>query len=723
MKYLAIWLAWILGCVGILNASGQISESSTATESIKESARDATPFSKASESSTAIEAALKQAASQNLAASKEWRRLLHIENKQSEITSPFFFLNTQKHRAKNLAQAELEATIRAFYQDVDEVQIPPEIIAKREEQIKEYLKHDIKLPTRSIQKEDYHALCRFPARLAFLKAHIELESLPSLPCAEFQAMKDYIAPTRASVIFPSAHINSPASMFGHTFLLLDSKFNSRLLSFAINYQADADQSQENAVAFALKGLFGFYSGSYSILPYYDKIKEYSNTESRDIWEYGLNLTQEEVTRLYNHIWELSDAFSPYYFFHRNCSYNILWLLEVARPSLNLRQKFIYQVNPPETLFAMEEAGLITTATYRPSKRTKLYAYEKRMSFKEVRAAKALAKDRAEFERDIAPHFTHAQQQDILESALELAEYRYIKGKLEHDRYTTLAHSLASSRSALGASEPLSIPTPSHPLEGNRSLRLTPLLLANAHGTHPGLDFRITFHDITDNDRGYLKGAQIEFMRTLGYYDTSRTPQSAFRLHELNILSLASIAPLGKFFKPISYRFETGLNRKFNDKGLHYFAALGVGASVGLGASRELTTSAYGYYLLEPSFFINAHNKADFMLSHVLGLIFESGDFKSSLEYKLKAFSSESVDSEPLSRGFLSHYTHFLNATLSYELGRNLSLFSRLELHNVSESKQDLRLDSESSESRGLKELHLFGRDFAPTAMLGVRMYF
>ena len=301
---------------------------------------------------------------------------MHIDKKTSEIISPYFFITPLP--SKNLAQDELEATIRAFYQPIESVQIPQEILQKREKEIRFFKENSINLPTRSIAAQDYHALCRFPARFAFLQKHLSFTSLPQVNCAEFQTMRDYIAPTKASIIFPSAHINSPASMFGHTFLLLDSTFQSRLLAFAINYQADADPSQTNAISFAFNGLFGLYTGSYSILPYYDKIKEYSNTESRDMWEYELNLTQEEITQLYNHIWELTDAYSWYYFFHRNCSYNILWLLEVARPSLALRHKFIYQVNPPETLFALQEANLITHIAYRPSKRAKLLSYEKVM---------------------------------------------------------------------------------------------------------------------------------------------------------------------------------------------------------------------------------------------------------------------------------------------------------------------------------------------------------
>jgi hypothetical protein len=72
--------------------------------------------------------------------------------------------------------------------------------------------------------------------------------------------------------------------------------------------------------YAIKGLFGFYRGYYSILPYYAKIQEYRDVSDRDIWEYPLNLEYEEVIKLLMHIYELNAIYSDYYFFDENCSY-------------------------------------------------------------------------------------------------------------------------------------------------------------------------------------------------------------------------------------------------------------------------------------------------------------------------------------------------------------------------------------------------------------------
>ena len=224
--------------------------------------------------------------------------------------------------------------------------------------------------------DDNSTACRFPARKAWLKEQLEGIEFPEVKCDEYDKILDRLDPKSATLVFPSAHINSPASMFGHTFLRINSAYDSKLLSYAINYAADADPSKENGVIFAIKGLIGGYFGKYSLLPYYDKLKEYRDAEQRDIWEYDLNLSEEEVLRMVRHIWELNETHSFYYLSTQNCSYNMLWFLEAARPELDLRSYFSFQVIPLETVHATKAEGVIKKHFYRPSKRTILLQYEK-----------------------------------------------------------------------------------------------------------------------------------------------------------------------------------------------------------------------------------------------------------------------------------------------------------------------------------------------------------
>lgn len=276
----------------------------------------------------------------HLSEQRYWHLLLHMDNGVSEIDDPRFFF--AKDGKKN-ASSELDATLDAFFNET--------------------------------RFDDNASACLFPARKAWLQSELNITDFPEVKCQEYDDTIKKLSPTSATLVFPSAHINSPASMFGHTFLRINSKYKSKLLAYAINYAADADQNKENAIGFAIKGLFGGYFGKYSLLPYYEKLKEYRDTEKRDIWEYDLNLTQDEVMKMVRHIWELNGTKSYYYFFTENCSYNMLWLMDIARPSVHLREHFHYQVIPLESVHATNEEKLIAQEFYRPSKRTILLKYE------------------------------------------------------------------------------------------------------------------------------------------------------------------------------------------------------------------------------------------------------------------------------------------------------------------------------------------------------------
>lgn len=584
---------------------------------------------------------------------REWLILMHSNGKKSEITdSNFFYAKNGRISTKD----EMIATITAFYQPTSEVVIPKQL-QERIQKAQKQDNHNSKLPKSSLLPQDYHAICRFPARFAFLNTFLHFKNLPNISCDEYKAMLEYVNPKSATIVFPAAHINSPASMFGHTFILLQSNYKSKLLSFAINYAANADGTRENLFSFAIKGLFGGYKGIYSILPYYDKLKEYRDTESRDIWEIGLNLNEEEVKRMFAHLWEVRNLELPYLFFTQNCSYNILWLIEAARPSVNLRQYFIYQVNPPETLFAMQKENLITTQTYRPSKRTIINAYNDNLSLSAINKVKKIALGKLSPNTIRTQNIPLQDKQFILEASNELAEYNYIHRKLTWQQYTAIAHNIALNRSTLGKSPEIRIFTPKPILQGNQGGRISTFSLFKNNQAFFGIEFRLTYHDITDNDVGYLKGSQIEFLKGSLYLDFMQDSYKKIQIHEIKFLSIESYGLFNQIFHPISFRFNMGFDRSFLIDSPAYYMSLGGGLSYGL--------KSYGfiYYLLEPLFFVQ--NGANVALANVFGInLTDNNRLKLAIEYQNRIYGRVNANQ--------------IYATLSINLVRNLALFGRYE---------------------------------------------
>ena len=214
------------------------------------------------------------------------------------------------------------------------------------------------------------AFCRFPARYAWLAKTLEIDPtrIPRPPpCPEVDNILRAIDGQSVAMVFASGYVNSPASMFGHTFLRIDSRLKSPLLSFAVNYAARTDPA-DGGLTFTVKGMFGGYQGFYSVMPYYDKVREYSNIDQRDLWEYSLNLTPDEVRRLLLHLIELKDIPTDYFFLDENCSYELLFLVDAARPEARLTETMDrYWVIPMDTVRAVIGAGLVDNLVWRPSR--------------------------------------------------------------------------------------------------------------------------------------------------------------------------------------------------------------------------------------------------------------------------------------------------------------------------------------------------------------------
>jgi len=556
-----------------------------------------------------------------------WKLLLHVNGNESEIDDPLFFLSPE---GKSDPGAELHATLDALYHEV--------------------------------VFDDNATACRYPARKAWLEAQLGLQSLPKVTCKAYDLLVQKVDPQSVTLVFADAHINSPASMFGHTFLRIDSSHESKLLSHAINYSANADQKTENGLVFAIKGLFGGYPGIYSLLPYYDKIKEYKSTEQRDLWEYDLNLTPSEVKRMLAHIWELHTTYSWYYFFDENCSYHMLWLLEIARPSVHLREQFIYQVVPPETIFAIEQEGLLASKHYRPSKRSILLAYEDKLSLKERNNAMALALGNASVEQ-LSVDATHSKASlaYLLEAAAELCEYYYIENKLSKARYLENFQNILSARASLGRFEPLHVKAPQNPDQAHQSSRVRYQVGSENGYLAQYLGIRASYQDLYESDIGMLRGTQIEFFDLLLKYSLYQIDYETREvkddvgvdIEKLTLLSLGSYAQRSSFFQPFSWRMKISFDRDTPDARLHFNMSLGAGETWG---------NDWGYcYVMFDLFLYYDDQDSTIGLSPLIGAaLYEGKQFKSNLEYSYRFYHTGTRQ-------------HLFKASQLWQIDKNIAL--------------------------------------------------
>ncbi len=521
-----------------------------------------------------LESLRDRAAQEKLAQQRSWQVLLHYRSEGTTVESlvddrRFFFATNGKHDPA----AELDATLSALLA--------------------------------AVETPDTHLRCRFPARAEWLIEQLQIpeSALPQPICGELNETLTQIDPQSAVLVFPAAHNNGPASMFGHTLLRIGSSYQSELLSHAINYAAQVNDS--NGLLYAFKGLFGLYNGYFSVLPYYEKLNEYSALEHRDVWEYELNLTPEEVRRLVLHTWEMKQIASDYYFFDENCSFMLLFLIEAARPELQLAEEYwqraAFWVIPVDTITTLRQAGLVRDIRYRPAQATRI---QHRLSLlPEEASAQAFAIAMGETPaKAVADDATLPleERRQILDLATDYLQYRYSRKAIPADAFRPAFLKLLTPRSALGKEPPLVVPTPAVPESGHASGRWRTGVGEADGELIVDLDWRPAYHDLLDPDTGFTKGAQIDFFALSGRAFPER---GGVQLQSFRPVDIFSLAARNRFFTPVSWRVNFGLDREPRPDGQE---TLLTRLNTGGGLAWEIGEAALLYTMAEADINLSSH---------------------------------------------------------------------------------------------------------------------
>lgn len=407
----------------------------------------------------------------------------------------------------------------------------------------------------ALAPEHARARCRYPARYRFLAEQLGWHaSQPLAHCKKYQDWRERMPIGQLVMVFPAAYLNSPSSMFGHTLLRLDASKNpeSAYLSRAINFGAHTG-GDDNSLLYIWRGLAGGYPGRFSVNSYVQKIHEYGFIENRDIWEYTLNLKHDELDWLVRHLWELRGVNFDYYFFDENCSFRLLELIHVARPSAPLLEGQRVAELPVNTVRQLHAAGMVSKRRYRPSKVNALNHLADRLAPRELALAQALTRhperlDSPAFER-LPPKRRHRVAQVAYQAVR-------VRGRKQQRSEVNAQTSLALLRAVQRNPEPSSTPVvaPSPPEDGHDT-HLVSLAAGTLDGQGYGeFGFRMTYHDVLDPPTGYLTGAGIE-----GFNLKLRANEDGgVDLEKLGLVSIRSIAPRSTFFKPISWFVDGGL---------------------------------------------------------------------------------------------------------------------------------------------------------------------
>lgn len=492
-----------------------------------------------------------------LSKNSHWLKLLHFSkhsfsSAKSDIISKEFFLS--QDGATN-PESELKATIEAL----------------------------------SSSQEAY---CRFPSRRIWLeKMGFQFAKRD---CPAFDEWTRGQSVKSISLIFASGFLGNPASYFGHPLLKLnykDERSPLDLLDTAINYGAFTPPDV-GPFSYALFGIFGGYEAGYTSTDFFFHRNNYSELELRDLWEYELNLSREQIDELVAHLWDLNNARIKYYFFADNCAYRMADLLELVVKEKLLPRNLPFAI-PASIFHKLYEHSLIKKTSLLESRQTRLKEKVYSLNSDEKKQIKLLTENINHINSEEFTSKPTNEKSRILETAMDYYSFRQVGNNdesLKENRKRVL-----KSRVALppGKSEwkKLSM-TPPH--EAQRPI-LTQFgfFHSEAFGDAGSFRFRPAFYDIVSPDSARPPLSSLSVMDV----ELNATDERLW-LKSLNVISVESLNVSSTHLEGdggYAWRFKVGadqMNLACNTCLVPRFEA-------GIGKAWELSRSIVFYAMVDP----------------------------------------------------------------------------------------------------------------------------
>lgn len=261
-----------------------------------------------------------------------WHRLLMFNGKKTTMNDPTFFITPT---GASDPKAELIANLDILLGDDDK------------------------------KRADF--ICQFPARSHWLGGKLGLD-LPKCPEVESWLANKNVK--KMSLVHAEEHINRVGSSFAHTLIRLDtpeSLAGDKAKAYSLNFASlEYPAKGENTLAHSVMGKS---KAELTMENYAEKSDKYLVRDGRDLWEYDINLTQDEIDQIMRHVWEIKDKTRYYSFLNNNCATEVLRFVDLVRADSTLWQTSGKITPPQEATQVMGQAGILTAKHFIPAKKT------------------------------------------------------------------------------------------------------------------------------------------------------------------------------------------------------------------------------------------------------------------------------------------------------------------------------------------------------------------
>ncbi|MBC7421191.1 MAG: DUF4105 domain-containing protein [Bdellovibrio sp.] len=265
--------------------------------------------------------------------------------------------------------------------------------------------------------------CRFPARYFWLKKKLPLHDIDLNQC---EGLFEFItrAPLEtASVVFATENLAQPASMMGHIFFKFGgTNSNNIYVEHVISFFTDLNDI--NFPKLIIQSLLTGKRGLYALSPYEQTRVHYLYEEQRNLWEYRLNLSEDEKIFLHYYFYELKDVSFTYYFHLFNCGTLVKNILAILHPEL--LDDWSLWVTPLDVARLLDQPSYVEKQVVQASSRWKIKALNESLSLDSSEEAKIEHRNFAEL------NFEKKNQKNqflSFELALAYNDYSYEKDQI------------------------------------------------------------------------------------------------------------------------------------------------------------------------------------------------------------------------------------------------------------------------------------------------------
>ncbi len=377
------------------------------------------------------------------------------------------------------------------------------------------------------------------------------------------------------IVFAGSFPQSPSSAFGHLFILLSppkEKKTPLLLWNAVNYMAETG----NVGSFTkfVKGIAGGFDGSFQFLPYHEKLRQYTGLEDRDIWLFPILTTQEERRLLLTRLYELQNTRFQYWFFTRNCAYQIQLLLsEVLENYPSPRNWF---VGPQNVIESLEKYGRLCRPTQVMAMKSKIHQIIMEHSSDQDVKFRTLLGDG--FPQDTMRLEELKEKEASL--LLEFIEWKLTKRKmhltpkeqsslfwLRRRIYNTDSSNVSTPSASVAENKPEAHPYARFGIAWTSTSFQEPAI---------GLSFRPALHEASDCPVLYSRYNSYDLLSF-----ESRVQAHSARIEEFYLFRQYSFPPSDRMFPELSWKLSLGTVRHRVDgqRLLHTGLEWGVGKSI------------------------------------------------------------------------------------------------------------------------------------------------